>query len=265
LRYNLEIIAALGSVLLVTAAYGLASVFVPVGPSSLVGHAIGILGFALMIATETLYTWRKTRQRAVWGRTQIWLAVHIYTGIVGPYMVLLHTGFRFAGLAGISFWLTVVVVSSGFVGRYIYTAIPRSALGDEIESGQLERAIHQAERELDAWLSTHAASLRALVAETGGAPTIRGWGPLALWRERRADRRRRQQWARAVASLDRPALEQARELAALLERRLALRRQARRAASARRLLVIWHAAHVPLAVALFVTAIVHMVAALYYS
>ena len=79
MKRNLELIAALVCVVLLTAAYLLASTYLPavrvraLQPSGLLGHAVGIIGFVLMLATETLYSWRKTRRRARWGRTQTWL------------------------------------------------------------------------------------------------------------------------------------------------------------------------------------------------
>ena len=41
-------------------------------------------------------------------------------------MVLLHPAMRFRGLAAVLTLLTVVVVASGVVGRYIYTRVPRT-------------------------------------------------------------------------------------------------------------------------------------------
>jgi hypothetical protein len=264
LRQNRELIAALLSVLLLTGAYVVAPSN-PMRPSSPLNHGIGILGFTLMIATETLYSWRKTRRSGRWGRTQNWLAAHIYTGIVGPYMVLLHTGYHFAGLAGLSFWLTVAVVCSGFVGRYLYTTIPRTPAGDELDRNQLQAAIHEADRQLRAWLAVHPAPLRSLGAAMEGMPVIGGSG-LGRWLGRLgADRRYRQRWQQAVARLDAPLREPARQLRALLDRRRALQRQAVVVAPARRLLSIWHTAHVPLAIATFVAALLHVAAALYFS
>jgi hypothetical protein len=55
-------------------------------------------------------------------------------GLVGPYLVLLHSAFRFRGLAGVLSLVTLVVVLSGIAGRYWYTASaagspnPRKAL-----------------------------------------------------------------------------------------------------------------------------------------
>jgi hypothetical protein len=264
-RRNRELIAALLSVLLLTAAYLLAARSLPMRASSPLNHGIGILGFLLMIATETLYSWRKTRRGARWGRAQNWLTAHIYTGIVGPYMVLLHTGYRFAGLAGVTFWMTVVVVCSGFVGRYLYTAIPRTPTGDELDRDQLQAAIRETERQLRAWLSAHPAQLRALSEAVEVIPVAGGTGLGGLLSGRGAERRYRQRWQQAVARLDAPLREQARELRALLDRRRALQRQAIAVAPARRLLAIWHTAHVPLAIAMFAAALLHVVAALYFS
>jgi len=258
-KQNLELIAALVCVVLLTGAYLLVADGDPLQPSGLLGHGIGIVGFALMLATETLYSWRKTRRRARWGRTQTWLSAHVFTGIVGPYMVFLHTGFRFAGLAGIVFWMTVVVVCSGFVGRYIYTAIPRTPAGDEMETAQLQAAIDRAEGQLQAWLSAHAGTFTALVQQMAALPVARGTG------RRRADRRYWQAWQDAVARLPDAQRDRAPELAALLSARRALQRQVAALASGRRLMAVWHAMHVPLAMALFFSAFVHAVAALYFS
>ena len=109
--------------------------------SELIGHSIGILGFTLMLMTELLYTLRKRIRDARWGRMSAWLRFHIVTGLVGPYMVFLHTAFKFNGLAGVVMLFTVIIVISGFIGRYIYTAIPRSADGVEIEAQALARYI----------------------------------------------------------------------------------------------------------------------------
>ena len=74
--------------------------------SSLYGHGMGILGFVLMLMTETLYTLRKRWKNARWGKMARWLEFHIFTGIVGPYLVLLHTSWKFNGLAGVVMLLT---------------------------------------------------------------------------------------------------------------------------------------------------------------
>ena len=233
----------------------------------LVGHGLGIAGFLLMLMTETLYSLRKRSRVARWGRMSSWLRFHIFTGLVGPYMVLLHTAWRFQGLAGVVLLFTVAVVASGFIGRYIYTAVPRTADGAEVEAAVLEAKVAAVEEELAHWQAAAggpsrdpqwAERLDALDRlEADGVLLVLGrvfveWGyRLRWWRERRA--------LRGLAR------EQARTLDRLLRRRRALRRQVASLAMARRTLSLWHSVHIPLGVALFTAAFVHIAAALYYA
>lgn len=123
---------------------------------SLFGHLIGILGFILMLMTEVLYSIRKRSRRARWGSMESWLQFHIFTGLVGPYMVLLHTSWKFNGLAGATTVLTIIIVISGFVGRYIYTLIPRSLDGLEISTSTPQAAVLARARRLMAiWHALH--------------------------------------------------------------------------------------------------------------
>ena len=132
-----ELAYALAAIVAVTALYGVAYSQASAFPtaSSLIGHGIGIAGFVLMLMTATLYSLRKLRADARWGSTAGWLKFHMVTGLVGPYMVLLHTAMRFNGLAGLAMLLTVVVAASGLVGRYLYTRVPRTAEGPVAAAG----------------------------------------------------------------------------------------------------------------------------------
>lgn len=124
----------------------------------LFGHTLGILGFVLMLLTETVYSLRKRSRSARWGKMSEWLQFHIFTGLVGPYMVFLHTSWKFNGLAGAVTLLTAIVVISGFIGRYIYTRIPRTADGIEMETplGEAQAAaIANARRLLALWHTVH--------------------------------------------------------------------------------------------------------------
>lgn len=150
---NRELWAAFFTIFLITLVYLFAMGQIGGIPaaSGLFGHGIGIIGFILMLMTEILYSWRKRSRSARWGKMSSWLRFHIFTGLVGPYMVLLHTSWKFNGLAGIVMLLTVVIVISGIVGRYIFTAVPRSAGGAEMEASELERQILFVEGSLQKW------------------------------------------------------------------------------------------------------------------
>ncbi|MCE9573941.1 MAG: hypothetical protein K8W52_12400 [Deltaproteobacteria bacterium] len=117
-------------------------------PGAAVGHALGIAGFALMIATEVAYSLRKRARTGAWGPMQTWLRVHIFTGIVGPALVLLHTNWRFSGLAGATAIAVMVVVVSGFVGRYLYTALPRTTAGEEMSQAAIAALLGELDTQL---------------------------------------------------------------------------------------------------------------------
>jgi hypothetical protein len=116
-------IGAITALYLVAARQGLPA------PAGLVGHGLGILGFLLMVVAETAYTWRKRPGRNGPGPLRAWLQAHVLAGLVGPYLVLLHSAFRFRGLAGVLTLLMLVIVASGLAGRYLYTAIPEAGAG----------------------------------------------------------------------------------------------------------------------------------------
>jgi hypothetical protein len=217
---NRELVAAFAAMVVITVVYGgVTRAFGVPRAVGLVGHSLGIVGLGLMLFTEVGYSLRKRAVGRPRGTMRAWLQVHIFTGIVGPYLVLLHTAWSFNGLAGALTVLVLIVVISGFLGRYIYTAVPRTADGAILEAEEVGRLLEAARTEAAA---AHAEGVGRDVA--------------AVRRERDAARRLR-----------------------TLERQLAALRWARRA------LATWHTIHIPIGMAMFVTAGAHIMAALYYA
>jgi len=261
-----ELKLSLAAVILISAVYALVSYRLGGSPAaqSLFGHGLGILGFVLMLLTETLYSLRKRSQSARWGRMSIWLQFHIFTGLVGPFMVLLHSAWQFRGLAGLVTLLTVVIVASGFFGRYIYTAVPRTSDGAELHSRQLEQEINL----LAAEIAQQTALQPDFQAYANANPLLQGnRSQMVLGRILRDVGARRRGWAfvsgQAVGTPERR--EAARQLAGLVSRRNRLQREIASLAAARSTLAVWHSIHVPIGMALFLAALVHIAAAIYFS
>lgn len=156
LRGNAELWLAFITCILIGAGYGLYALWMRDIPAAgeFFGHVIGIIGFILMLLTETLYSLRK-RSRYARGRMAAWLKFHIYMGLVGPFMVLLHTSWKFNGLAGATTLLTFIIVVSGFIGRYIFTRIPRTLEGLEIEGALSQAALKRARQFMALWHTVH--------------------------------------------------------------------------------------------------------------
>lgn len=261
-----ELWASLIAILGITVCYVFIVVMIGSIPaaSDFFGHSLGILGFILMLITETLYSLRKRSRRANWGKMSSWLQFHIFTGLVGPYLVLLHTAWKFNGLAGVVLLLTGVTVISGFIGRYIYTAVPRTADGVAIEAGQLEQQIATLGAQLDKWLRAHPQAvsiqrqLRLRPQAVGSEWQQFFFAPISSWGQQL-------RWWQYRHQLDAEHRQQADVLLSLLKRQQKLQRQVRSLAITRRMLSVWHTIHIPIGVALFTTAFIHITAAIYYA
>ena len=95
-------------------------------PSGSIGLRLGMLGF-LMFLLIYLYPLRKKWSwLAKQGSSRHWLNFHVLLGLTAPIVITFHSSFKFSGVAGVSYWLMIIVSLSGIVGRYIYAQIPRS-------------------------------------------------------------------------------------------------------------------------------------------
>jgi hypothetical protein len=257
-RVGSELLLAALTVIAITAWY-IGRVRVSGVPSAggWLGHSLGVVGFLMMLSTETLYTLRKHSTRFMLGPTRTWLQAHIFTGIVGPFLVLLHSGWRFNGLAGVLLWTTLLVVASGFVGRYIYTAVPRRLDGVELAASELEDRIQSTD------LRLAELGVERLEKQSWSEGPSGGWmlvlaRPVLRWQQQR-------RWQQAIAAAGPAGQAHAAELKQLLADRYRLQLQIQSLAVARRLLALWHLIHVPLGGVLFTLAFIHIGAALYYS
>jgi prefoldin subunit 5 len=228
------------------------------------GHSLGIIGTLLMVMTELLYSLRKRTRLFNWaGPVRYWLSFHIFTGIVGPFLVLMHTGLQFRGLAGISMLLTVIVVSSGFIGRYLYTALPRTLTGVAASRQEIEAEIQDIQVALYQFQTQKPELVRQLVARLSQRagqdnPLLMLFGrSLYQWRYRR-------QLRRALRGLEQLEDSQRRQLEELLARKRELERQTAMLETARRLLRSWHILHIPIGLTLFFSVGIHVIAVLYF-
>src|SRR5690348_9535458 len=95
-------------------------------PSGTIGIKLGMVG-VLMFFLIYLYPLRK---KWGWlgrkGNSRHWLNFHVLLGLSAPVVITFHSSFKFSGIAGVAYWLMILVSFSGIVGRYIYAQIPRS-------------------------------------------------------------------------------------------------------------------------------------------
>jgi hypothetical protein len=79
------------------------------------------------------------------------LAIHVYAGVLGPILVLLHTGHRFESHLGIALTaMTLIVVVSGFTGRYLLNQFSETIHAKKEMLTRLELAYRETAVELAA-------------------------------------------------------------------------------------------------------------------
>ena len=118
-------------------------------PGGTIGRAVGMLGLA-MFAVMYVYPLRKRwRPLSGWGSTRNWLDYHIVLGLTAPILITFHASFKLNGLAGVAYWIMIVVALSGIVGRYLYSLIPHRIDEAEMTLDELQQMSSQLAAELE--------------------------------------------------------------------------------------------------------------------
>jgi len=97
------------------------------GPAggTLPGLAYGVAGFLALLFVGLLGL-RKCFPAWRIGRTETWLRGHLWLGLLGAALIVLHSGFRFGGMLTASLmWLLALLSVSGVVGVVLQQVLPR--------------------------------------------------------------------------------------------------------------------------------------------
>ncbi len=117
------------------------------------GGVLGVFGAVLMLV-PLAYSLVK---RVKWVQKRVWRGVtmrtllswHIYAGIFGPILALLHTGHKFNSTLGIALTaMMLLVVLSGFTGRYLMGTFTHELLQKRQMLDALKAAYDQTASEL---------------------------------------------------------------------------------------------------------------------
>ena len=73
------------------------------------------------------------------------LAWHIYAGVLGPILVIIHSGHKYESVVGVSLTaMTLLVVVSGFVGRYLMSGFAKEIREKKAMLNDLQAAYDEA-------------------------------------------------------------------------------------------------------------------------
>jgi hypothetical protein len=233
-------------------------------PSGDIGQSFGVLALALLLFLW-IYPFRRMLGNARGlGSVAGWLRIHTFAGMAIPLVAAVHAGWRFTGLIGLGYLAMLIVSLSGYIGRYLYTRIPRSRTGIELTRDEIAGRRRALITEIaDRLQRTPQEVERALEAAARTAPVVGTLGTLrrllsddvARWRAAGALRR---EWGASrpgARSVDSKTLRQAVRLA---RDEIRLAQQARILEATQRVFRYWHVAHRPVAITGLIAVLIHV-------
>lgn len=234
---------------------------------------IAVTGGSMMLALFSYPLRKYARALAGVGKVKWWFWFHLLMGIGGPWLILVHSGFRSESLnAGVALYSMVIVVLSGVVGLFIYVRVHRGLHGERTSLRALsERAGFV---EIDARSRLHFApqvEARLLAFEQDA---LRGGWTAHLRRVTILPVQQYITYCRCLLELQQPLKERATRHhwtpSELRRRRRRAHRLVARYLDAvvrvaqftafERLFALWHMAHLPFIYLLVISAVVHVVA-----
>ena len=245
-------------------------------PSGTIGIKLGMFGVFLFFLIY-LYPLRK-----YWGwlgkqgNSRHWLDFHVVLGTTAPLIVAFHSSFKFGNIAGMAFYSMLMVTLSGFVGRYLYSQIPRGLSAAELSKKEMEEKEENFRKELEEQKQTYGFCIDALyhlpspqhVASTPLVEALFSMILIDFKRPFQASMARRQAvglgpWLFSLCGLlhtsDRKlerAIKVAQTQAALSKRILFLKRT-------QQVFHLWHVIHRPFSYAFAILAVLHIGIALF--
>lgn len=170
--------------------------------SGRIGHPYAYVGVGLILG-NLLYLVRRHFAHVAWpGSMRSWMRWHVFSGVIGPGLVLLHSAFVMRTWpAVVSSISLLIVVMTGLFGRYLYRLLPRGADGlprsSEDVAGDVDHALLELRGEGPGGLEAatlvetrveavvgvaggrHASGLGAIVGTLGALWHLRGLGRAA--------------------------------------------------------------------------------------
>lgn len=238
-----------------------------------IGYALGIVGGSFMLAL-LIYPIRKRYPTAPAFvlSTPTWFKLHMLLGLVGPILILYHANFGLGSTnANIALFCMLLMVTSGLIGRFIYSKIHMGLYGskahlanlikdqDQLSQALLELSFAINSHELGSSIKHHLESVKTTLSQQKVSNN-----PLVV-------AARNTQLTRAQRLLNKQIKRLRRDQACDIERSLGLvqnyvseffytTRKINGLAFYDRLFSIWHMLHLPIFFMLIIAGFVHVYA-----
>jgi hypothetical protein len=236
---------------------------------------IAVAGGSMIVALFTYPLRKYLRFMQGLGKVKWWFWLHLFLGIAGPWLILVHSTFRIGSLnAGVALVSMCIVVVSGVIGRFIYVRVHRGLDGERTSLDELRERAGLVEN--DARSRLHFAPIveahltafeeHELQAQPGWATYLRqvAWLPVQRWiacRRCTAEARLRlQHLAIGLKWSEQELRRRERRARKLIERYLDAVVRVAQYTAYERVFALWHLAHLPFVYLLVISAVVHVIA-----
>ena len=239
------------------------------------GYMLGIIGTSMMVLL-LLYPLRKrARLLRNAGPIRHWFRIHMMLGVVGPVLVLFHSNFSLGSInSQVALFCTIVVASSGVVGRYLYAKIHNGMYGKRLSITAIQSEMNDIRGEtagLGSIMSLINQHLTPIEAAIQTRPTNLGASVVSAFTlsiklsvlKQRLRKLLRQEIGQLAAGSEVIRSNEKRLLLntmGYLNQRLSVLRKFAQLHACERLFSLWHVVHYPLFMVLVVAAIVHVIA-----
>lgn len=245
-------------------------------PWSRTGYWLGVAGGVSMLLLFTYPLRKRWRLTYGWGPAKAWFAAHMVLGILGPWLILLHSTFQIASTnAAVALFSMLIVALSGVVGRFLFVRLHADLRGEKASLAGLRHSMNHAHQTADTQLASMPSVRHALNDfETKVLDRAPGSSPGHLWRlcvlpvhKQRLTRLCKLEAKQATKAMARQhkwtpkqALAHFRSCSEQIEAHAASVQRVAQFQTFERLFSLWHVAHVPFVWIMVFCAIFHVVA-----
>lgn len=241
------------------------------GPGGSLGHMLGIVGSAMMVANLLYLVRRRWARIGGIGSLQSWLAFHVALGVGGVALVFAHAALLFDNpIARVSLVAALIVLVTGVVGRWIYAQVPHRPDGGEMDEAELVAALRAGVAAVSPHLRTAVEDAERALARVA-APPVPGVlsaalqalaAPVTFFRFQATRARWAVRLAHAPYALEPADRRVALSVAADAAR---LRRRFRRQSAFKHIVGAWRGVHRIATFVMLLTLVTHVVTVLYFA
>jgi hypothetical protein len=114
------------------------------------GYWLGVAGGVTMLFLFTYPLRKRWKVTYNWGATKSWFVVHMVLGVLGPWLILLHSTFSIGSTnAAVALYSMIAVALSGVIGRFLFMRLNSDMRSERANLNQTRQALMALFKQVD--------------------------------------------------------------------------------------------------------------------